>query len=82
MTPLALLGCALMLGASMYGLYRFGVWYERRHAERCYICTRQIELATRDWKREGHYWDSSTSRWAHTNCRMDEIERYRRAGGL
>ncbi len=72
-------GFCILIGA-MYFLYRLGIWIERRHSERCYICAGEIDLMVRDWKREGHYWDSSENRWAHLPCRMVQIEQQGRSG--
>jgi hypothetical protein len=76
-----LFGACVLIG-SLYMLYRLGVWMERRHKERCYICAGEIDLKPRDWKRESHYWSSADNRWAHTGCKLEQVEALRKTGAL
>lgn len=81
-TPTALLEGAITLAAGCYGLYRIGVWLERRHRERCFICAEEIDLRPRNWAASATYWDSSSNRWAHAACKIDDVERMRQEGIL
>lgn len=72
----------LILSGGLYSLYLLGVFVEQRHRERCFLCAREIDLSPRDWKRDGSYWDSSQNRWAHLDCKLDQVQAIRKAGGM
>lgn len=72
----------LILSASLYGVYRVGVWLERRHKERCFMCGSEVELGPRKWVAESHYWDSANGRWSHMTCKLEQVQQIRKAGGI